>query len=339
MTFVTAALVNSPWKLKTFITAVAFFAGFVGAYYGIFGLMAGSKQIVGTSKIGDNNTYAVWLCCLLPFIVYAARHLKYTLLRAFAYIIFFGNIIAVILTFSRGGFLTLIVVIILLTLNTKVKWLLVLLLPVIIAPILFFGPYDYLGIETQRPVASLKSPGEMSVAEKTLLAWHNRIKTLEQPKEEIASARSRMHFWKVAVKMANDKPIFGIGFNRYRDMYDSYDETGGKFGLRRAPHNVSLALLSGTGYVGFLIFISMVVASIVSITNATARVKVYAEKNVIKEFADYANMLRISLVAFFLGGFFVNVVFQDIFWVIIAIAVSMDFISVKLKQEKIHEAH
>ena len=68
MTLVIPVLVDSLSKLRYFVLTIAVSGGLMGAYYGLFGLFAGSKQITGPGRIGDNNGYAVFLVALLPYI-------------------------------------------------------------------------------------------------------------------------------------------------------------------------------------------------------------------------------------------------------------------------------
>src|SRR5205807_1235890 len=61
---------------------------------------------------------------------------------------------------------------------------------------------------------------------------------VQEDKLEDDSARSRFHFWRVAVEMANDNAIIGVGYNCYTRFYDKYDTTNGQYGRRRAVHSM-----------------------------------------------------------------------------------------------------
>ena len=44
------------------------------------------------------------------------------------------------------------------------------------------------------------------------------------------SSASRLHFWRVAVDMANDHPLLGVGYNAYNGVYNHYDFSVGFYG-------------------------------------------------------------------------------------------------------------
>lgn len=319
MVLFTAALLSSVQKLRIYILAVAAFAGLLNAYYGFGGLLAGSTYITGAGRIGDNNAYAVFLNTSLPFIYYAGLQLKKRTWRQMAKIVFLGNIIAVFITFSRGGFITLLAILGLILINIRRKWLLFIIFIIVSSIfIFFFAPTGYISQVEEKDVEA------MSPADRTLYQYKQRLETLRLPKEEIASARSRLHFWKTAIDMGNANPWLGVGFNRYMVEYNYYDTSHGLYGPDRAIHNTSLSVLAETGYIGFFIFIFLILACLYSVLRTKRIIKICPDLKLQREFSDYCNLLVISLVAFLLGSFFVNCLFQEIFWAIITISIAMD---------------
>jgi len=327
MALVAAVLIRTPDQLRLYVLAIAVFVGLLGAYYGVFGLFAGSMKISGPGRIGDNNGYAVLLNATLPFIYYAGIHLKRIYLKLLAKIVLLANILAVILTFSRGGFITLIIVIALLIFSTRKKWLLFLLLFMACFTLFFMWQNNDVPSAAKAQIAKGKNSGEQSIATKTIELWRQRMETLKQPAEEIETARSRIYFWEVAMDMGNANPLTGVGFAHYQREFKNYDKTGGLYGGNRAVHNIFLSLLSEIGYIGTLVFVLLIFVCLDTTFKITRRMRWSRNYRLTVEFTDYAKMLRISLAAFFIGGFFVDTLFQEIFWAIISLSIAMDNLS------------
>jgi len=326
MALVTALLVDNAQKLRIYIFAIAIFTGGLGAYYGIFGLLAGSTSIGGPGRIGDNNGFAVWLNTALPFIYYGGLQLKNRSWRYIAKGFFGGTILAVVLTFSRGGFIALVVVLALILLNIRKKVILFFLIMVASVSILFLASPGYSPSEDTSFMGEKRSK-EKGTIDETLGKWRQRIETLREPTDRIASANSRIHFWKTAIDMANDNPLLGVGFGRYRSEYNCYDTLHGKFGPRRAVHNTLLKILAETGYTGFAVFTILILACLSTISRAKRRMRKCEDAGLKREFSNYTTMLRISVIAYFLGGFFVNALNHETFWVIITISIVLDRVS------------
>ena len=82
----------------------------------------------------------------------------------------------------------------------------------------------------------------------------DRMRSIEEAAD--GSARGRLHFWGVAVDMAEDSPLVGVGHNAYNVTYDRYDTSNGEFGTGRSVHSVWFGLLAELGYPGLLLFVA-----------------------------------------------------------------------------------
>jgi len=323
MALVASAMIDDARKLRLYILAIAVFIGFLGAYYGIFGLFAGSTDITGPGRIGDNNGFSAWLVTALPFIYYSGLQLKKKSWRILSKIIFIGNIIAIMLTFSRGGFVALVVVLALLFFTIKRN----IIIFALIAACLFIFLLPSVDYSYKEEPLGKEEVEQMDVVDKTAYQYQERIKTLRKPKKEISSAVSRIHCWRIAIDMAEANQLFGVGFARYKAEYDNYDTSHGEYGPKRAVHNTILSVLAETGYLGFSVFIFLVFICWITIIKAKRKVMQISDIQLRKEFLSYTKMLNISLIAYFLAGSFVNTLFQEIFWAIITVSIVMDKIS------------
>ena len=106
------------------------------------------------------------------------------------------TIVAIIITRSRGGFLTLIAVLFLLVMKSRHKFEGLSVGAALAILFLVFLPSDI----------------------------RERLATLKNPQEE-GSASGRLHAWGVALNMAEKNPLLGVGFQSFIYHFRDYDET------------------------------------------------------------------------------------------------------------------
>jgi hypothetical protein len=86
----------------------------------------------------------------------------------------------------------------------------------------------------------------------------------------------RGDYWRAAVNMAREKPIFGVGLDSYGDWYRrsrTIEATvrRGPDTISNAAHNVYLDMLANGGYLLFILYVASVVLVIRSIVQITKR--------------------------------------------------------------------
>jgi probable O-glycosylation ligase (exosortase A-associated) len=174
------------------------------------------------------------------------------------------NVVAVLFTFSRGGFLTLVFVGLLLLINSQKKVLMI----IVIIFALCVGGYF--------------------INEK----WLGRMDTIVSYEED-RSAMSRLEAWEAAWKFAKQRPFLGGGFEAMsREVYKSL---GFETGL--VSHSIYFGTLAEQGFLGLGIYLAIFFSSLRSIS----RYKKIAQN---KDIANLLSMIGISLLAFLLGGAF-----------------------------------
>jgi probable O-glycosylation ligase (exosortase A-associated) len=332
MTFITSALIENTHKFKMYLVAVTACLGFFGAYYGFTGIlfgniavsMQGGSGIIGNCK-GDNNHYALWLNMGLPFVWYLGANLKKAYWRYIFKVVFIGNIIAVILTFSRAGFLSLVLILPLIFLRKKALFLVI---PVIVGISLF------LLMQPLRVSQPEYIPQE-DIAGQTMSLYKQRLGTMSEGPMQVYTAQARVNFWKTAIAMANANPLFGVGFQRHFYEYDRYDVSHGKFGIgRRAIHNTFLSILGGTGYPGFLLFILIIFGYFTTLRKSKKLIIENLSGNEKEEFSSYVRMLYIAMFAFMINGSFVDEPNSEIFWMIIGLVIALEHIIKNVSLER-----
>ncbi len=77
----------------------------------------------------------------------------------------------------------------------------------------------------------------------------DRVITMQTGTDDISNGRT--HFWNVAWQIFKDYPILGSGLDSYGAAFPNYDTWNGHYRLERA-HNDYLQILSDAGIIGFL---------------------------------------------------------------------------------------
>jgi probable O-glycosylation ligase (exosortase A-associated) len=135
--------------------------------------------------------------------------------------------------------------------------------------------------------------------------------------EEDGSAQSRLEVWGFALRMANDHPFVGGGFRvSYNDeIYLKYVPDARK-GRGRNYHSVYFEILGELGYVGLLIYMSLLFAVWRS---GSRTIKLTNNRPEMQWANDLARMTQVSLVGFAVAGAFQNLAFFDLYFHLIAI--------------------
>ena len=247
--------------------------------------------------LGDNNLVAVGMAMLLPIIGALGATSTGWRKRAFQFMSI-GVLYRGLSTYSRGGFLSLGAVSAIWFWRSEHK--LKTLAAVVIAAVLIL------------PVL----PQEF---------W-DRMSTITAPAEERdESQQGRLHFWHVAVVMANDRPFIGVGHRGYEPAYNTYDFSEGRYLRDRAVHSAWFGVLGDLGYLGLLLFVAIFVSSLVT----CRRIRLAARRGELPgPLGPYAIALESSLVAFMVGGSFVSFQYCEMLWHFFALSIALERVAV-----------
>lgn len=128
---------------------------------------------------------------------------------------------------------------------------------------------------------------------------------------EQMSSESRVHFWAVAIEMANANPLTGVGYNSYNYWYNTYDFSRGFYGRGKSVHSIWFGILAELGYPGLLLFTLMFILALMGMFTVTR----LAKKGLIPmEFHHYAIGFQTSLTACIVGGAFVPFQYTEMLW-------------------------
>jgi len=269
-------------------------------------LAPGSQNNNSIAFLGDNNGVAVGTMMLVP-ILSALAQTASTRWEAFGHrFVLIGVFMRGITTYSRGGFLA--------------------------AAVL--GIFSL--ARSRKKVRAFVGAGVIVVTVLTVMpqAFWDKMNTINASEtERDDSAAGRLHFWVIAREMAQAKPLTGIGFNAYNLSFEAYNHPSqyGEFTGARSVHSIWFGTLAELGYPGFVLFIALFGSSVWSLWSLSRLVKRDPKR---QDLRIYANALLTSLVTFAVGGTFLPLQYNEMFWHFMALGITLKF----LAQEQPSEA-
>jgi putative inorganic carbon (hco3(-)) transporter len=296
MSIVAYTLTTTRTRLEQLIVVCTLSIAFFGFKGGLFSLLfsGGTARIFGPdgTMIGDNNDLGVALTMILPLLFYMRDRYRQPFLKwpflALIGLTFLGDVF----TYSRGALLALFAMGAMLWWRSRRKVSMALLIAVAA-----FGVWSF-------------APDE----------WFARMGTIESYQAD-ASAESRLYMWHLSWAMALKRPITGAGFH-WSNYPASVNRQLSDSGLPpltrpRAPHSNWFEMLGDHGFVGFAIFIAI----LISTARDAGWLVRHSRGNPDLEWANtLGRMLQASLVGYCAGGSFATQAMFDGFYAVVIIA-------------------
>jgi probable O-glycosylation ligase (exosortase A-associated) len=296
----TSGQIDSKERLRRLLWVVALGLGFYGAKGGVFGLLGGRSIHQGPGgMMKDNNDFALAMVMALPMLWYLGLGEKNLLIRKFAWLVGGLTVITVILTHSRGGFLSMVLAC--LVIAYRSRKLFRTLAAGLVAAILFlqFAPDSVL----------------------------ERYATIEQAAEGEAdsSVNARFRAWKIGMRMVEHSPVLGVGHKNFRHHYGRHAAVlfPGEDLFNHVAHNSYVQLWAENGTPTILLFLTLLLSTIF----AMGRVRRMARERPDLDWArPYANMIEASLAGFMLGAFFLNRGHFDLSYHLVGVGAALLFL-------------
>ncbi len=295
----TLGQVTTRQRLRAMLWVIALSLGFYGVKAGLWGALTGGviKQGPG-GMLEDNNDFALAMVMNLPVLFYLGRTEKSLLIRRFCNACFFFSCVTVLLTHSRGGFLSMVVVFMALAWRSGKLFQASLLLFASGIAFLLFAP-DH-------------------VVERLML--------LKQGAAE-GSAGARILSWTAGLRMIADNPWFGVGMRNYQIGYEVYAPdllmaTGSKEG--HVAHNSYLQMWAEAGTPALLFYLAL----LASVFLTARKVRQIAGRRPHMEWAvAYSKIFEITMAGFMLGSFFLNRAHFDLTYHWVALAGALGYVA------------
>jgi probable O-glycosylation ligase (exosortase A-associated) len=295
-------LLTTKNRIETFLIVLLLGAGFNIFFEGLkFLVSLGNYKIIGiqNSMMTDNNLFALAILMVLPLYMYMipqARHkylkLGFTGLAGLAAVCVIGS-------FSRGGFVGLLIVGWRIFLKVKRKFVFILF------TLIFASSAIY--------VASDK--------------WTDRIQTIDNAKED-DSFLGRVTAWKLATLAAMDRPFIGAGQDSvqhgwvwayyYSDIqkFDFITDRNTPIEHPKASHSIYFQVLGDTGFIGLLLFLLILGKSLLLSKQLTIDAKQAWISNLGKS-------INTSLLVYLISGGLLSLAYYDLIYAMVSMLICL----------------
>lgn len=266
-----------------------------------FILSLGGHRITGKAGIiRDRNDLAVAINMCLPLLLYLRTQTSHKTLNQGLLALLLLNMLAIVGTYSRGGFIGLTIVLMFLWFTSKRK-VLYLVVALIATPIAYqFAPTE----------------------------WKERQATVETASTQDGSFIGRLWAWKIATMIAADNPLTGGGFKATTDrvLWHTYAPLTPDYGpiqtppipremLPKAAHNIYFQVLASAGFAGLFIFLCMLASGLfTALKHATKNVK--PDNEWAKSLSTY---ISVALIGYGITGMNVSLAYFELLYALLAI--------------------
>jgi putative inorganic carbon (hco3(-)) transporter len=291
MVIVTIALVYRREHIHWFLWTIVFSLGFYGVKGGIFTIMTGgSHRVWGPGGfIEGNNEIALAMIITIPLMYYILSTVppQKKLIRYVLVLVMVLTAAASLGSQSRGALLAL----------------------------ASMGAFLWWRSERKGSAAILLSLVAISLIAFMPSTWVERMNTIESYERD-SSAMGRINAWLMAFNLANDRPIFGGGFEIYTaDIFAKYAPDPLDI---HAAHSIYFQILGEHGWIGLGLWLLIFLATW-RIANTLRRL------GNIEDGTEWCKVLgsmcQVSLIGYAVGGAFLSLAYFDLPYNLMAIVV------------------
>ena len=298
-TFIGLVFFQDRARLRYLLLVLALSIGFFGVKGGIWAILTGGTERVEGPEgayVGGNTGVALGLDIALPLLYFLAREESNVWLRRALWLCVICAIPAVIFSYSRGGLLGLVAVVVLMAIKTNRKFVTGVGFAVVFVGVLALAPQK----------------------------WFDRTDTIVNYKGE-GSAESRLMAWGVAFRYTLDHPLLGGGFfaTARDDVYLKYIQEA----HAHVPHSIWFSMLSEHGFPGAILFASLLISSFATLR--ALRRRRHGRPPPAPWVVNYSHMLEVSIAGYAVAGTFLNAAYMDIFYWLVAMVVLLSVIAAR----------
>lgn len=302
LALVAAALIRTELRIKAVLAAIALAMGFQGGVEALKFILSGGGHKIwgpGTSIIGDNNQFAVAILMTIPILIYLYMQVRNFAIKCLAITGILLLIVTVIGTGSRGGLIG----------------------------VLALGAWVF--VTSKKKVRVLFVAVFLGVAAISFAPpqWFHRMSTIESADQD-SSFMGRVIAWKINTIAALDHPLTGAGFRstqelsvwlKYAHEIDRLDfiPTGPPDPLNaHAAHSIYFQVLGDMGFVGFAIFVALLVTAWRNASEVIVRAQGRSD---LQWAGTLARTFQYCLIPYLVSGAALNLAYWDLPYIIFAL--------------------
>lgn len=306
------------WKLATwviilsttFLSLLGLYQVVTGNYEQTFVGMAAvqMEKVFGSSTTarlsGPINAPNLWgqiLVAVIPLVVYRILHERHRMVRLICVVIL-GLMLAVVFnTYSRGAYLGLAIIFILIFLEKRLDPMVMFGGVTLIAILVLVLPSNY--TERFRSLSALSPASEYGIYQDS-------------------SLRGRSSEILTGLRMFYEHPLLGVGAGNYRNNYQKYTQLIGlEFrSEQRDPHSLYVQLLSETGIVGTIAFLGLAITLLGGLSKSIKSIEHLPHA---QSWLPWIFSLRLSIISYLITSLFLHGAYIRYFWIFVALAISV----------------
>ena len=295
-----AATVRTRLQIHSVLIAACMGMGIHGAIEAAkFVASGGAHVLIGPRTVGDNNHFGLAIMMTIGPLFYLYRYSQALVIKFAFAAAALGNVVGVIASNSRGALIGLIAVGGAAFFKSRNKVVMLLALGIMIG------------------IGAAVAPDR----------WYDRMSTIKEADED-TSFMSRIGSWKMNLLVALDRPLVGGGFNSTQDpavffpylrnfssldfLFDSAPPKG-----PYAAHSIYFQVLGDTGFIGFLLFVSLLM---LAFRNIYMLRKLAGDREDLKWAKDMGLALQFSLIAYCVSGAALSMAYFEFYYLLITLA-------------------
>ena len=292
MTLVAIAALRERRHIELFIWVNALSLGFYGFKGGLFTILTGGGERVWGPPGGfieGNNEIGLALVMVIPMMNYLRAVATQRWLRIGLTVLMLFTAIAVLGTQSRGAFLAIVAMGVVLWLRSKEKAKAAVVIGLTGLVLTQFMP----------------------------ASWEERMQTIGAYSQD-GSAMGRINAWQMATHLANDR-FLGGGFYIYTDeIFARYAPVPDDV---HAAHSIYFQILGEHGYVGLILFL------LVGLFTFMTAIRIRREaqrRDDARWLYHLAGMMQVSMIGYAVGGAFLSLAYFDLPYNVLVILVACE---------------
>jgi probable O-glycosylation ligase (exosortase A-associated) len=279
---VVTSIITTRLRLQALVAAVALGIAFNGVDEGLKVIASGGgHHVLGVVTMGDNNSFAVAMLMCMPMLMYVSQTTISRTTRLLLGVAWVLCGVAVIGTYSRGGFIGMVVLAVgLIALNRN---------------------------KLRNSV--LVAAGAVALLQFAPASWFDRINSLGTADQD-GSFLDRVTAWKISTLVALERPLLGGGFHAIQDTTVWRHYVPGLYALDFIPsapprpiamaaHSIYFEVLGDTGFSGLALFLAINLFAVRTCGKIVRMARPHAD---LAWAAQLAGMLRLSLIVYLVAG-------------------------------------
>jgi probable O-glycosylation ligase (exosortase A-associated) len=288
-------------KLIWLLLLIHLYYALKGIYnFTILGVVSAGQHTTGNTGggfIGDENDFALALNVMIPFAYFYFMSFSSAIKKYFSLFLVLLFVLGVVASNSRGGWVGLMVILLFCIIRSKRKMLSLGIIGVILLAGAMFAPPDY---------------------------WQ-QMSTISDTKE--STAQTRIHYWKAAVRMYEDNPLFGVGAGngpfRMPEYVQGFRSSATQWG--RTFHGTLPQVLAELGTFGIGLYLFMIFYALKTLFRVRKQAIIAEDESIV----TITNAITGSIIGYMACATFLSTAYYPQLWTLFVFTIIVKYLPLK----------